>query len=284
VTSHNFIGKFKWNTTFSISHNTNKVVALGPGQSQILIPSSFDISNFILKVGEPMNSIFVVKQDGCLTAADIANKAAMYGTETVGDPRYVDISGPKGVPDGVIDANDRQIVGHPNPDYTWGITNSFKYKGFDLSVLIQGQNGGSIYSLLGRAITRTGQGFTDNAPSFYLDRWISPEQPGAGRVSKVYSTFGRIVNTDWLYSSNYMRVRNITLGYDLGTVIKKNIVQGARVYVTAENWFGHDKYYGGANPDATNTDLSGNANYLAAGDYGGLPLAKSLILGLNITF
>jgi hypothetical protein len=249
-----------------------------------LIPSSFDISNFILKVGEPMNSIFVVKQDGCLTAADITNKVAMYGTETVGDPRYVDFSGPKGVPDGVIDANDRQIVGHPNPDYTWGITNSFKYKGFDLSVLIQGQNGGSIYSLLGRAITRTGQGFTDNAPSFYLDRWISAEQPGAGRVSKVYSTFGRIVNTDWLYSSNYMRVRNITLGYDLGTVIKKNIVQGARVYVTAENWFGHDKYYGGANPDATNTDLSGNANYLAAGDYGGLPLAKSLIVGLNITF
>jgi len=284
LTSHNTIGTFKWNTTLSISHNTNKVVALGPGQTQILIPSSFDISNFILRVGEPMNSIFVVKQNGCLTAADIASKVAMYGTETVGDPRYVDFSGPKGVPDGVIDANDRQIVGHPNPDYTWGVTNSFKFKGFDLSVLIQGQNGGSVYSLLGRAITRTGQGFTDNAPSFYKDRWISADQPGAGRVSKAYSTFGRIVNTDWLYSSNYMRVRDITLGYDLGNLIKKNIVEGARIYVTAENWFGHDKYYGGANPDATNTDLSGNTSYLAPGDYGGLPLAKSLIIGLNITF
>ena len=284
LTSRNFVGKFKWNTTISISHNTNKVVALAPGQTQILIPSSFDISNFILRVGEPMNSIFVVKQDGCLTAADIANKVAMYGTETVGDPRYVDVSGPKGVPDGIIDANDRQIVGHPNPDYTWGITNTFKYKGFDLSVLIQGQNGGSIYSLLGRAITRTGQGFTDNAPSFYQDRWISADQPGAGRVSKAYSTFGRIVNTDWLYSSDYWRIRNITLGYDLGSIIKKNIIEGARLYVTAENWFGHDKYYGGANPDATNTDLSGNSSYLAPGDYGGLPLAKSIIIGLNITF
>ncbi len=284
ITSRNLIGKLKWNTTISISHNTNKVVALGPGQTQILIPSSFDISNFILRVGEPMNSIFVVRQNGCLTQADITNKVAMYGTETVGDPRYVDFSGPKGVPDGVIDANDRQIVGHPNPDYTWGITNTFKYKGFDLSVLIQGQNGGSVYSLLGRALTRTGQGFTDNAPAFYKDRWISADQPGAGRVSKAYSTFGRIVNTDWLYSSNYFRVRDITLGYDLGNVIKKNILEGARIYVTAENWFGHDKYYGGANPDATNTDLSGNSSYLAPGDYGGLPLAKSLILGLNITF
>ena len=284
LSSRNFVGKFQWNTTVTISHNTNKVVALGPGQTQILIPSSFDISNFILRVGEPINSIFVIKQDGILSQADITNKVAVYGTETVGDPKYVDISGPKGVPDGVIDANDRQIVGHPNPDFTWGITNTFKYKGFDLSILVQGQNGGSVYSLLGRAITRTGQGFTDNAPSFYLDRWISADQPGAGRVSKVYSTFGRIVNTDWLYSSNYMRVRNITIGYDLGNIIKKNIIEGARIYVTAENFFGHDKYYGGANPDATNTDLSGNANYLAAGDYGGLPLAKSLIVGLNITF
>jgi TonB-linked SusC/RagA family outer membrane protein len=284
LTSRNFVGNFQWNTSISVSHNGNKVVALGPGQTQILIPSSFDISNFILKVGEPMNSIYVIRQVGCLTSADIANKVAVFGSETVGDPKYQDISGPKGVPDGVIDANDRQIVGHPNPDFMWGITNTFKYKGFDLSILIQGQNGGSVYSLLGRAITRTGQGFPDNAPSFYLDRWESEAQPGAGRVSKAYSTFGRIVNTDWLYSSDYYRIRNITIGYDLGRVIKKNIIEGARIYATAENFFGKDKYYGGANPDATNTDLSGNANYLTPGDYGGLPLAKSLIVGLNITF
>ena len=145
--------------------------------------------------------------------------------------------------------------------------------------MIQGQNGGSIYSLLGRALTRTGQGYTDNAPAFYVNRWESAAQPGAGRVSKAYSTFGRIVNTDWLYSSDYWRIRDITIGYDLGKLIKKNILDGARIYLTAENWFGHDKYYGGANPDASNTDLSGNANYLEAGDYGGLPLAKSLILG-----
>jgi len=279
LTTRNFVGKFQWTTTVNVSHNTNKVVALGPGQTQILIPSSFDISNFILRVGEPVNSIFVVKQVGMLTQADITNKAALFGTETVGDPKYEDINN-----DGVIDANDRQIVGHPNPDYTWGITNTFRYKGFDLSVLVQGQNGGSIYSLLGRALTRTGQGFTDNAPAFYEDRWRSPDNPGAGRVSKAYSTFGRIVNTDWLYSSDYIRVRDITLGYNLGNLISKKVVQNARLYITAENFFGHDKYYGGANPDATNTDLSGNANYLSPGDYGGLPLAKSLIFGLNITF
>jgi len=279
ISSRNTTGKFQWTTSANLSHNANEVVELAAGQTQILIPSLFDISHSILKVGEQMNSIYVVKQIGILTQADIDNQVARYGTQTVGDPKYFDANDDK-----TIDANDRVIVGHPNPSYIWGITNNFKYKGFDLSILVQGQNGGSIYSLLGRALGRTGQGVVDNALGFYRDRWRSAEDPGAGVVGKVYSTFGRIKNTDWLYSSDYWRIRNITLGYDLGKVVRNRILTGARVYVTAENWFGKDKYYGGFNPEATNTDLSGNSSFPEAGDYGGLPLAKSLILGLNLTF
>ncbi|MVN22019.1 SusC/RagA family TonB-linked outer membrane protein [Mucilaginibacter arboris] len=279
LTSRNLINKFQWSTTLNVSHNANKIVALYGNQTQIIIPNSFDVSDNILRVGQPINSIYVVKQIGILTQADINNKVAMYNNESVGDPKYQDLNG-----DGVITEADKQIVGHPNPNYTWGVTNTFRYKGFDLSVLVQGQNGGSIYSLLGRAITRTGQGFTDNAPYFYADRWESPSNPGAGRVSKAYSTFGFIANTDWLYSSDYVRVRDITLGYNLKNLIKTRAVQGARIYITAENFFGHDKYYGGLNPEAANTAISSNSAYPEAGDYGGLPLAKSLIFGLNFTF
>lgn len=279
ISSRNLVNKFQWTTSFNLSHNANKVLALGNGQSQILVPSAFDISHSILKVGEQMNSIYVVKQIGILSKEDVANKVPMYGSQAEGDPKYFDANGDK-----VIDANDRVIVGHPNPNFVWGITNTFKYKGFDLSILIQGQNGGSIYSLLGRAISRTGQGFTDNYLGYGRDRWRSAENPGAGRVGKAYSTFGRIKNTDWLYSSDYWRVRNITLGYDLGKLMNSKIISGARVYLTAENWFGKDKYDGGFNPEATNTDVSGSSAYPEAGDYGGLPLAKSLIFGLNLTF
>lgn len=279
LTTRNLTGEFQWNTSLNVSRNKNELVSLASGQTQILIPSSFDISHSILKVGEPMYSIYVVKQDGILTPQDIANKVALFGSQTVGDPKYVDFNG-----DGVIDANDRQILGHPNPDWTYGVTNTFKYKGFDLSFLVQGQTGGSIYSLLGRALGRTGQGSSDNALGFYRDRYRSESSPGAGEVGKAYSTFGRIKNTDWLYSSNYVRVRNITLGYDLGRQFKTKAVKGARVYVTAENYFGHDSYKGGLNPEATNTNLSGSTEFPEAGDYGGLPLPKSLILGLNFTF
>ncbi len=279
VTSRNMTGAFQWTTSANLSHNTNELVSLANGQNQLLIPSSFDIPHAILKVGEPMYSIYAVKQIGILSKEDIAGGAPLFGSQTVGDPKYYDYNNDK-----VIDANDRMIVGHPNPDYIWGVTNNFRYKGFDLSVLVQGQWGGSIYSLLGRALGRTGQGFTDNALGFFRDRWRSAENPGAGQVGKAYSTFGRIINTDWLYSSDYVRVRNITLGYDAGRAIKAKFLQAARIYITAENFFGYDRYKGGFNPEATNTDLSGNTAYPEAGDYGGLPLPRSLILGVNITF
>jgi TonB-linked SusC/RagA family outer membrane protein len=280
VTSRNMTGKeFQWTTSANLSHNTNKVVTLAGGQTQILIPSSFDINHSILKIGQPMYSIYVVKMLGILSAQDIASGAALFGTEKEGDPKYEDID-----KNGVIDANDRQIVGHPNPDYIWGVNNTFKYKGFDLGIMVQGQWGGSIYSLFGRALGRTGQGYVDNALGTFRHRWRSASDPGDGKISKAYSTFGRIVNTDWLYPSDYVRVRNITLGYNLKKHIKANYIHGARIYVTLENFFGHDKYLGGFNPEAVNTDVSGSSVFPEAADYGGGPLPRSFIFGLNFTF
>lgn len=272
-------GAFQWTTSLNLSHNENKVVHLAPGDAQIYIPSSFDIPHSVLKVGEPLYAYYVVKMTGILSQADIDSKVAMFGTQAVGDPKYFDAN-----QDGKIDANDRVYAGKPNPDFVYGVTNTFKYKGFDLTVLVQGQTGGSIYSLFGRAVDRTGQGFTDNALGIYRDRWRSAENPGDGLRGKAYSTFGRIKNTDWLWSSDYWRIRNITVGYDLGRIVSKKYLQGARIYATAENWFGGDKYKGGWNPDAVNTNLSGDNNFPQGGDYGGLPLSRSIIFGVNLTF
>ncbi|TDN36084.1 SusC/RagA family TonB-linked outer membrane protein [Hymenobacter sp. UV11] len=277
LTTRNLEGALSWSTSFNLSHNENVIVHLGPGDATIEVPNGLDTPSNILKVGLPIYSIFVVKQTGILSQADIDGKAALFGAETAGDAKYEDFNG-----DGKIDSNDRQVVGNPNPTYTYGMTNTLRYKGFDLSFLIQGQSGGSIYSTLGRAIDRTSVGYKENALGRVRDRWFSADNPGAGVKGKATGSFGFIRNTDWLYSSDYYRVRTITVGYDLGLVIKKSIAQGARVYVTAENWFGHDSYYGGLNPDAVNTSNTGT--FVSGSDYGGLPLAKTLVLGLNLTF
>ena len=277
LNTRNLNGAFSWNTSFNLSHNQNVVVHLGPGDATIEVPNGLDTPSNILKVGLPIYSLFVVRQNGILSQSDIDNGAARLGNETAGDPKYEDYNG-----DGKIDVNDRQVVGNPNPTYTYGMTNTLRYKGFDLSFLVQGQYGGSIYSTLGRAIDRTSVGFQENALGRVRDRWFSADNPGAGVKGKATGSFGFIRNTDWLYSSNYYRVRTITLGYDLGLVINKRVAQGARVYVTAENFFGHDSYYGGLNPDALNTGNAGT--FVSGSDYGGLPLSKTLVLGLNLTF
>jgi TonB-linked SusC/RagA family outer membrane protein len=283
VTTRNVVGKtFNWSTSFNISHNTNKVTALGPGQTQIIIPNALNVSDAIIRVGQPLNSVYVLKYTGFLTAADIANHYPVYGSaEQPGDPKFVDTNG-----DGVITEADKQIVGHPSPDYVMGITNTFHYKDFDLSVLVQGQTGGTLYSELARALARPGQGFTDNTPETFVNRWYSESNVGAGRFGKAYATYNTPITStqDAVYSTNYYRVRDITLGYNLKSVIKTKAVASARIYVTMENFFGADKYTGGLNPDAANIAVSSNTNYPQTGDYGGLPLAKSLIFGVNFTF
>jgi hypothetical protein len=152
-----------------------------------------------------------------------------------------------------------------------------------LMVLVQGQNGGQLYSLIGRAIDNTNMGYNQNVLGLQRDRWISTENPGAGERGKASTNFTPLKSTSWLYSSDYYRIRNITLGYNLGSLLGQRFVQNARIYVSAENFFGHDTYRGGYNVDAVNSN-AGGGSFGVGTDYGGLPLSKSLTLGLNATF
>ncbi|WP_086596671.1 SusC/RagA family TonB-linked outer membrane protein [Hymenobacter crusticola] len=279
LNTRNLTGAFQWNTSVNFSHNENRVVHLGTGDAPIEIGTAlYGAPSIRLQVGQPMYSTYVVKQIGILTQADIDNNVPIVQGQTQGDPRYEDVNG-----DGVISVADRQILGQPNPKYTWGITNTFRYKGFDLSVLVQGQNGGSVYSLLGRALDGTSMGYNGNAAVAQRDRWRSPENPGAGERGQVRANFTPLLNSSWLYSSNYYRVRNITLGYNLGNILSKRVAQGARLYFSLENFFGHDSYRVGYNVEAANSSNSSDG-FSVSTDYGGLPLSKAMTLGLNVTF
>ncbi|CAD0009343.1 SusC/RagA family TonB-linked outer membrane protein [Flavobacterium chungangense] len=276
---------FEWRTSANISHNENKVIALGPDQTKIEISNSFDGGTpFIkLEVGKPMYTIFGLQQNGVITQADLDAAAAETAADpsiplpttiggnkwVLGDPRYIDQNGDK-----KINSEDRVDLGNPTPKYTWGVTNSFKYKDLDLSVLVQGQNGGTVYGLTGRAIDRTGMGSVENALN------VDPAVRGNWKTS-----FGYQANSDWLYKSDYVSIRSISIGYNLREAVK-NIkrIDNMRLYVTGENWFYWNKYKVGFNPEAVNTSGSSNNDFAVPVDYGGAPLAKSIVLGLNINF
>ncbi|WP_100433131.1 SusC/RagA family TonB-linked outer membrane protein [Flavobacterium sp. 1] len=264
---------FQWKTSANISHNENKVLALGPDQTKIEISNGFDggVPFIKLEVGKPMYTIFGLQQNGVVTQADIDKGGTTIGGKSLvlGDPRYIDQNA-----DGKINSVDRVDLGNPTPKFTWGITNDFKYKDLDLSILVQGQNGGTVYGLTGRAIDRTGMGQVENS----LD--VDPAVRGNWRT-----TFGYQANSDWLYKSDYISVRSISVGYNLKEAVK-NIkrIDNIRLYVTGENIFYRNKYKVGFNPEAINTSGSSNNDFAVPVDYGGTPLAKSVVLGVNINF
>ena len=273
---------FQWNTNANIAFNQNKVTDLGSAGSLINIPNAFSTGYppFLLQKGLPMYSYYIIKTIGILSQADMNNpKVTKLPKETVGDAKYLDKNG-----DGVIDANDRVLGGQPSPKYTWGITNTFRYKNFDLNVQVYGQHGGSIMSYFGRAIDNPANGISTNL-GIWRDRWTATNpnyNAPRGKIGESYTI--PYTTSDWVYSTDFWRIQSVTLGYNLKSVIRSGTISSARVYASLQNWFGHDKYKGGVNPEAQNTNLSGNTSYPLPGDYGAMPLNKSVVMGINFAF
>lgn len=271
---------FQWTTNANISFNSNKVLTLGIDGAPINVPTGYGGNPpYLLQTGLPLYSYYLVKSQGILTAADIADaKVAKLPGQVVGDLKYVDRDG-----NTIIDANDRMVTGQPSPKYTWGLTNNFRYKGFDLSVQLYGQQGGYIYSFLARAIDNPANG-RNTTLGVWRDRWTASNpnvNAPRGKIGFGYTI--PLFTTDWLYSSDFWRVQNITVGYNLKSAIKSNVFSGARIYASIQNWFGHDKYKGGVNPEAQNTNVSGSGSFPIPGDYGAMPLNKTITFGINFS-
>ncbi|MBL7816797.1 MAG: TonB-dependent receptor [Saprospiraceae bacterium] len=266
LTSRNIVrSDFTWRTNFNVSYNKNTVLKLGFDNTPI--PQGFSNLTNIIQVGSPINSMMLYSHVGVFMNADDLAKYPKMSTMKVGDSRYADTNG-----DGVITAADRSIVGQPTPDFTYGLTNDFKYKRFDLRIVAFAQTGGSIYSMIGRSIDRPTMGYLYNKLAIWKDRWQSVDKPGNGWVPNMNASTGGFYDTRWLYSSDYLRIKNITLGYDAPKI---KGFQSLRLYLSLENAFIWHKYYGGLSPEALNNE---------GGDYGGYPQAKVLTLGVQAGF
>ena len=270
LTTQNLTGKLKWTTSLNVSYNKNKVLSLGDDNSTVF--TGYDKTTQVFMVGQPLRSFYMYDAVGVYqTQADLQKYPVMQNTK-VGDVRYRDANG-----DGVISDSDRTLMGKPDPDYTFGMTNTFKYKNFDLSILITGQTGGHIYGVLGRAMDRPGMGANINVLAHWKNMWKSEAEPGDGKTPGIdNANTGQFYDSRWLYSTDFIKIKNITLGYRLP--FKKKFIQNARVYLSGENLLMWDKYDGGFSPEANNAGSSGDY------DYGSYPQARVITLGVNVTF
>ncbi len=269
VTTVNINGALVWSTTANLSMNRNKVLELGPdGEPNIS-------GNWITMVGEPIGSYYGYIQDGIFLNQEDVDNHPHFNNAQPGDVKFRDVN-----EDGEITSDDRTIIGDNQADFIWGLTNKFTFRNFDLNIIMQGVQGMDVWwSSMGFLLNMEGN---QNPVIEALDRWRSPSEPGNGLVPRASSDItgnNNTASTRHVRDASYVRVRNITLGYNINNNVVK-FIKSARVYFGIQNALTFTDFFG-YNPEVnTNGD-----NPLRPGrDHGTYPLARTYTLGINLNF
>jgi len=287
ISGNPLVGKFSWNTGLTFSANRAKVIDIG-GVNRIGFASggfggqSVGSTFMYLVKGQPYGEMIGYGYKGVWKTSEAAD-AAKYG-QLPGDPHYDDVNG-----DGVINSLDEKVIGNSTPKFIFGWTNKFAYSNFDLSFLIQGSKGNSIFD-----ISRIGLESPGGTSADLLNRW-SPEnqnssipaiidqatRASSGLVSKVKIPGSAANRTSrWVEDGSYARLKNITLGYNLPAAVSQRFhVNNLRVYVSATNLITITKYKG-SDPEVSS--YTGNDAQFGS-DFGTYPQSKIFNVGLNVS-
>ena len=259
LSTNNLTGQFEWNTQFNLSVNRNKVIKLYNDQP---IDDIGRGSNRI-EEGEPIGIFYSYKSLGV--------------DPSTGDIVFADMNH-----DGRITEEDRTKIGDPNPGFIGGITNTFKYKGFDLSLFLQFSYGNDVFNG-SRLFLESLQG-GDNQIEAVTRRWTKPgditDIPRA-TSDPVKASENKRVSSRFIEDGSYLRVKNMTLGYTFNKgLITKLHLSSLRLYFTTQNLFTFT-YYTGLDPEV---NYVGNDNAIIGTDFFTYPQARSYNLGINLKF
>ncbi len=268
VTTRNLVGAFKWTTDFNIARNYNEITSIG-GYSEDAVSGGTNDTRTV--VGEPVGTNFLVRFS--------------HVDKETGAPVYLDINGNETF---TWDPADRVVVGNVLPAAIGGITNSFSYKNWDLSMLFVFTIGGNIYDSSSK---RQLSMITDwNMTRHVYDRWQQPGDEARYPVATLdpanHGSTTPWINTDlWLHDASYMRLRNVTVGYSIPTEkVRRWGLQNLRFSFLATNILTFTKFPG-LDPEIardfenpTDRNMSPNITYLTP------PQEKSFILGIEVQF
>lgn len=282
---------FTWNMNFNIAINRNKVTALTNDQYSLLRSVSWDQRfnaqyPYITQVGKPSGMMYGFIYEGTYkpeefnaggrSLKDGIAYMTSVGQDKVrpGDPKYRDIN-----KDGLIDDNDRTVIGCGQPLHTGGFGNTFNFHGFDLNIFFSWSYGNDVINA-NRLYFENGSITNTNQLKTYTNRW-TPENstsdiPRVGAdIASMFVYSSRVVE-----DASFLRLRNVTLGYTLPRkVLRKMHFDTMRFYVSAENLWTLTNYSG---PDP---EVSTRNSVLTPGfDWSAYPRAMGVTAGLSFTF
>jgi len=273
---------FKWDISINNSINRNKVLDLGEGRKEILNPSggltSGDVKAqpSILRVGEPLGLLYGYKSDGVIydqAESDIAKELGQV-LYAPGELKIVDLNN-----DGKINDADKTIIGDPNPDFTGGMTNTFMYKGFQLSILCQWVVGNDIMSFQHLNNQRLALGY-NATKEWYKTRWQennpSRETPRAGYDVRAYPDVSYHV-----FDGSFFKINNISLSYTLPKLIVERMkLNNLRISASVDNVYTFTSYPGWS-PDIS----AMGGNVMGQGiDASSYPAPRTVSFGINVGF
>jgi TonB-linked SusC/RagA family outer membrane protein len=310
---------FSWNANFNFSSNKNIVEQLGVNQASFSPAASWGVSgqptDYIIKVGSPVGSMYGLIADGFYTVNDfdynpvtssyklkagVVNDSAIIGIVQPGSIKFRDING-----DGIVDLNkDRTIIGNPTPKFTGGLSQQFNYKNWDMSIFVNFSVGNDIYNANKIEFTN-GYSGNSNMLDIMKDRWktitetgataqwtsgntaygIAPDQLSAlnanATIWQPLKSAGAFTPSSWaIEDGSFLRINNITLGYSLPiNMLAKMHMSRLRFYFTTNNVAVFTKYTG------YDPEVSVRKSGLTPGlDYSAYPKSKSFIFGINASF
>jgi TonB-linked SusC/RagA family outer membrane protein len=273
---------FNWNSNFNISFNRNRVESLG-GPMQITRNSGWQgsdgVDDYLVKVGQPVGLMFGFQNDGFYKVEDFNYNAATstytlkpgiavnsnYGTPQPGMLKWKDISGPNGVPDGVVTSDwDRTVIGNANPSFIGGWNNQFSYKNFDANIFVNFVVGNDLYNA--NKIEWTNGSFA-NLNMLDITRTRFTNINDQGQVVTDPSALAKLNESATIWSpvraqrfwldswaiedGSYLRVNNVTIGYTLpGNVTSRAKISSLRMFATVNNLATLTRYTG-YDPDVT---------------------------------
>lgn len=271
--------ELNWKTDFNISFNRNNVLELPDGNDILYAANPGHMVGFgdthVLREGEPVGVFYGYTYEGVYQEGDTFLPGAGF-EQAAGGEKYKDLS-----ENGTLGNEDRSIIGNPHPDFIWGMNNALKYKNFDLNFFIQGSQGNDVYSFTLMELELMGG--VANSTTRALDRW-TPTNTNTD-VPRANSGRARISSTRWVEDGSYVRMKNISLGYQVPKFHLRRLgLASARIYVSGQNLLTLTGYRG-YDPEVNyNSGGNTNSNRNLGLDYGSYPNAKSYTVGLQVTF
>ncbi|TVR40046.1 MAG: TonB-dependent receptor [Bacteroidia bacterium] len=246
---------FSWTSSFNISRNRNKVLALYNDQPLDNIGRG---SNSV-RVGEPIGIFYGYKSLGV--------------DPSTGDIVFADING-----DGQITAEDRTKIGDPNPDFTGGLSNRLTYQNFELSVFLQFSYGNDIFN--GTRIYIESMKGSDNQTTAVLDRWRQPgDETNIPRATELDPNNNNRISSRFIEDGSYLRVKNLTLSYQLDRSLANRLgMSSARVFVTGQNLLTFTNY-SGMDPEV---NYAGPSDLVLGTDFFTHPQVRTVSFGVSI--